>query len=907
VLDRDSQIESTEPYLSLVVTARNDDHGGNLLGRMQIFVDGWLAQARRYKIPSELIIVEWNPPADRAPLAEALKWPADTGPCVVRFIEVSREIHSRFKHAESLPLYQMIAKNVGIRRARGRFILATNIDILFSDELAAFIGEQRLSTDRMYRIDRHDAMSDVPAGAPIGEQLDYCRNHLIRVNRREGTFEVTPEGSPVLSAVDVASSESGILLGEGWFSPEQFGPAGCFRWAQESAEILLEPQPGFTTLVVELEPGPATGGRPLDLVVESGGGEELTRFTIESRIRLRLTLASPTPERLWLRASGSFASANSNPRSLCFRVLGLEWERAGQHELKNGSEVQARVEPIARTGRMLAGWRNLQYLIKKLADGGPLVSITVPVSPRLRRLLKSYVSRGGLTGMMLRRPPSLPTEEIQARILTAAPNAVLEVPMPVADTFRCPEFLHTNGCGDFTLIARERWFNLRGYPEFDVFSMNIDSVFCFAAHYGGAREEVLADPMRIYHIEHGSGSGWTPEGQKKLFERIAAKGIPILDNEEVLQWGAQMRRLNSPLIFNHEDWGLANVDFEETTPELGSTSRIDLDAAVIPSLRALVPELRDYADADQTGPEIEAGLLSAARALAYARPLTPYPGWRFDSDWESGDSHFRMRRLIWTYFHNHSRETLLRMNWHKGLTIQIHLGNDLSRPLFIGGCLEPNEFAFLDSVLKEGMVFVDGGANEGLYSLFASRCVGPSGRVFSFEPSQREFQRLECNIRLNGLENVRVVQAALAEKPGEMELRIACAAHAGHNTLGGFVHDVQLLRTEMVSARTLDDFAAEAGLDRVDVVKLDVEGAEFRALQGSRRVLRQMRPTILFEASDAALHGQGSSLPELLEFLRSQEYQLYAFDSGTGRRVPTNGEIRSDNMIGIPMERSEIL
>ena len=94
----------------------------------------------------------------------------------------------------------MIGKNVGIRRARGRFILATNIDILFSDELAAFLGSQQLRADRMYRIDRHDAMSDVPAGAPIEEQLAYCRSHLIRVNRREGTFEVTPEGGPVLSS-----------------------------------------------------------------------------------------------------------------------------------------------------------------------------------------------------------------------------------------------------------------------------------------------------------------------------------------------------------------------------------------------------------------------------------------------------------------------------------------------------------------------------------------------------------------------------------------------------------------------------------------------------------------------------------------------------------------------------------
>ena len=188
-----------EPYLSLVVTARNDDHGGNLLGRMQIFVDGWLAQARRHNIPSELIIVEWNPPSGRPPLAEALRWPADSAPCYVRVITVSPEIHGRFEHGANLPLYQMIGKNVGIRRARGRFILATNIDILFSDELAAFLGSQQLRTDRMYRIDRHDAMSDVPAGAPIEEQLAYCKSHLIRVNRREGTFEVTPDGRPILT------------------------------------------------------------------------------------------------------------------------------------------------------------------------------------------------------------------------------------------------------------------------------------------------------------------------------------------------------------------------------------------------------------------------------------------------------------------------------------------------------------------------------------------------------------------------------------------------------------------------------------------------------------------------------------------------------------------------------------
>jgi hypothetical protein len=135
---------------------------------------------------------------------------------------------------------------------------------------------------------------------------------------------------------------------------------------------------------------------------------------------------------------------------------------------------------------------------------------------------------------------------------------------PREETPSGPVFLHTNACGDFTLLSRRQWFDLRAYPEFDLFSMNLDSIFCATAHFGGAREEMLEEPMRIYHIEHGTGSGWTPEGQAKLFERIAAKGLKFVDNEEVLMWTAQMGRLEAPMIFNHEDWGLAGVELKET-------------------------------------------------------------------------------------------------------------------------------------------------------------------------------------------------------------------------------------------------------------------------------------------------------------------------------------------------------
>jgi hypothetical protein len=766
---------SGEPYLSLVVTARNDNHGGDLLGRMQAFTSGWIEQARRFQVPSELIIVEWNPPADRPPLAQALAWPDDFGPCTVRLIQVSRELHNRFAHADALPLYQMIAKNVGIRRARGQFILATNIDILFSSELAQHFAERRLKPGRMYRMDRHDAMSEIPAFG-IEAQLAYCRTHLIRVNTREGSFNVTPDGRPTLSATDVAPAGSGLLFGRGWMPVERYIANEPFRWAGERAELLIDSAPeGARGLRLEIEPGPGTGGAPLDLEIIGEGNRTLARVTVSGRSRLRLPLDAPMPARLWLRVHGGGAPAPRDPRTLNFRLFHLDWERQ--------AGAAASVESIGGRGLLSAAWNALQHVINKLAHGGPLVDLTVPVSPRLRRVLKAYLDWNGVIGMArhaipywkrrrrfrasapagmdvfapnsglapgagwklleeyrgeaFRRAasgaelvvsPQAPGETLGLQIEVEAADIVLldavgkemarrhaegvdyiafetppaqgrtrvfrlgffdaagapveakvfwcgwtggaavasagvrlaqpwgagwrwdsesaamtvegdaelvvrtfakrrplyfEVESPAAVDFELrdaagapvaafrsagreqhrldlpldpnrthlltlsasgpfrayhcdwnesgasstpgtPAFLHTNACGDFTLMAREHWFDLRGYPEFDLFSMNIDSVFCFTAHYGGAREEMLGEPMRIYHIEHGAGSGWTPEGQAKLFERIAAKGLSFVDNEEVLIWGAQMNKLASPMIFNHDDWGMEKDDLPET-------------------------------------------------------------------------------------------------------------------------------------------------------------------------------------------------------------------------------------------------------------------------------------------------------------------------------------------------------
>jgi len=520
-----------EPYLSVVVAARNDDHGGNLLGRMQIFVSGWIEQARRYGIASELIIVEWNPPADRPRLIQALRWPQDLGLCEVRVIEVPPELHAKYAHGDALPLYQMIAKNAGIRRARGQFVLATNIDILFSNELAEYLASRRLERGRMYRIDRHDATSEVPADAPVEGQLAWCGMHLLRVNRREGSFRVKPDGRPAVEARDAAAPDSGIVFGRGWFAVESHIPPQFFRWAGESAELLVDgPQEPGVEMVLDIEPGPS-GGHPLQLEIEVAGQAPVCQI-LGRRRRLRLRFTAACPKRLLLRTTDTGVRVCGDPRPLNFRVFHVGWKRGRMAE-RGGASLEAMLEPVSWTLQAARIRQAFMHLMRKFAEAGPLVPITVPVSPSVRRFLKFCI--GGAE-----------------RSSAADPRE------------RAPDFLHTNACGDFTLLAREHWFDLRGYPEMDLFSMNLDSLLCFAAHYGGASEEILSDPMRIYHIEHGSGSGWTPEGQAKLFERIAAKGLSFLGNEEVLAMAAEMRRLGAPMIFNHEDWGLSGFALKET-------------------------------------------------------------------------------------------------------------------------------------------------------------------------------------------------------------------------------------------------------------------------------------------------------------------------------------------------------
>jgi len=154
--------------------------------------------------------------------------------------------------------------------------------------------------------------------------------------------------------------------------------------------------------------------------------------------------------------------------------------------------------------------------------------------------------------------------------------------------------------------------------------------------------------------------------------------------------------------------------------------------------------------------------------------------------------------------------------------------------------------AFEESVAQGGVVF-DIGANAGFYTLLASVLVGPQGRVFAFEPDPRNLRYLKEHLRINGIKNVSVIEAAVADCAG--------VAHfdAGPNLSTGRLAADGCLTVRTVS---LDEMMRRGELPPPDCMKIDVEGGEMLVLTGARVLLGNRRPILFLATHGPGLHHQ---------------------------------------------------
>ena len=193
-LDAQARLEFLAPLrhdlpLSIVTVTRNDDHVEQMRERTQAFINSVEFLSRKYETNIELIIVEWNPPSGRLRMREAFAYPITSPFIDYNIVTVPNSVHNSYKYSQNLPLYQMIAKNVGIRRSRGKFVLATNIDILLSEKLFVAITHPQLEHGKIYRSNRWDIDRKVLEISEPEQQLLACPSMLLQTNYPSGTVK----------------------------------------------------------------------------------------------------------------------------------------------------------------------------------------------------------------------------------------------------------------------------------------------------------------------------------------------------------------------------------------------------------------------------------------------------------------------------------------------------------------------------------------------------------------------------------------------------------------------------------------------------------------------------------------------------------------------------------------------
>lgn len=196
---------------------------------------------------------------------------------------------------------------------------------------------------------------------------------------------------------------------------------------------------------------------------------------------------------------------------------------------------------------------------------------------------------------------------------------------------------------------------------------------------------------------------------------------------------------------------------------------------------------------------------------------------------------------------------------------------------------ERAEIRALRAALRPGDTAVDVGANKGSYTWWMRLAVGGSGRVLAIEPQPELAAYLRAACGGLGWDNVEIVEAAASDRAGRATLRVPGAGVSPGASLepgpagGG---DAREIACETVR---LDDLVREAGVGRVALVKVDVEGHELAVFRGAERILERDRPALLFECE--ARHLGGRSPAEVFEFLAARGYEGCFFSPAGPRPI----------------------
>ncbi len=217
------------------------------------------------------------------------------------------------------------------------------------------------------------------------------------------------------------------------------------------------------------------------------------------------------------------------------------------------------------------------------------------------------------------------------------------------------------------------------------------------------------------------------------------------------------------------------------------------------------------------------------------------------------------------------RVAVLRNGARMGVTLDEHS----FRQIYFYGTYEPEVTALMRHLAKPGQVWLDVGANIGYFTIFIASLVGPTGEVHAFEPNPDMMKQIARSVRLNGVEHVQMVEAAVSNVSGEEANLYIPLSHSGQSGQSSLLihRDIAGRRKVCVQTVSLDDYLASVGR-HADFMKIDVEGLEILAFQGMERTLRSHPPKVIIcEVSD--LPDCLASQSELIDHLVQYHYTPY--------------------------------
>lgn len=240
------------------------------------------------------------------------------------------------------------------------------------------------------------------------------------------------------------------------------------------------------------------------------------------------------------------------------------------------------------------------------------------------------------------------------------------------------------------------------------------------------------------------------------------------------------------------------------------------------------------------------------------------------------------QKLLW-YCLRSVHVTIPISDFDGDLAVNLRLTEHMQRRIFWLGYYNLQIVPFLKNFLEPGMTFIDIGANIGEISLVAAKRVARAGSVIAFEPIDAIADELQSNAERNGLRQISIVRMGLSDSTdGRVPIYASCGQgspgdeHHGLGSLFGAATGAAPL--QYIAITTLDAWLEDHPVDRIDMIKIDIEGAELPCLQGAERTLRKFRPALIVEVQDTTARTAGYRANDLLDYLSALGYGFSRFE-----------------------------